>query len=51
MLNPDFRDMLSALSDADAEFLLVGAYALASHGLVRATRDLEWIEERRREGA
>ena len=29
LLNPDFRDMLSALCDEVVEFLLVGAYALA----------------------
>ena len=44
MLNPDYRDMLSALSEARAEYLLVGAYALASHGLVRATLDMDlWV--------
>ena len=32
MLNPDYRDMLSALSAAGAEYLVVGAYALAAHG-------------------
>ena len=44
MLNPDFRDMLSALCDEEVEFLLVGAYALAAHGLPRATGDLDiWV--------
>lgn len=44
MLNSDFRDMLSALSAESAEFLLVGAYALAAHGLPRATGDMDiWI--------
>ncbi len=44
MLNPDFRDMLSALSAEGAEFMLVGAYALAAHGLPRATGDMDiWI--------
>lgn len=44
MLLKDFRDMLSALSEADAEYLVVGAHALANHGLVRATGDLDcWI--------
>jgi len=44
MLNPDYRDILSALSEGEAEFLIVGAYALASHGLVRATNDLDvWV--------
>lgn len=43
-MNPDFRDMLSALSDENVEFMLVGAYALAAHGLPRATGDLDiWI--------
>lgn len=44
MLNPDFRDMLSAFSDRRVEYLLVGGYALAAHGLPRATGDLDlWI--------
>lgn len=44
MLNPDFRDMLSAFSDRQVEYLLVGGYALAVHGLPRATGDLDlWI--------
>ncbi|MBD3236604.1 MAG: hypothetical protein GF330_07860 [Candidatus Eisenbacteria bacterium] len=44
MLNPDYRDMLSALCAEEAEFLLVGAYALAAHGLPRATGDIDiWI--------
>lgn len=44
MLNPDFKDMLSALIDAQAEFLIVGAYALAAHGYPRATGDLDiWV--------
>jgi len=41
MLNPDYRDILSELSAAGADFLLVGAYALAVHGLPRATGDLD----------
>ena len=44
MLNPDFRDMLSALADERADYLLVGAYAVAVHGIPRATGDLDlWI--------
>jgi len=44
LLNPDFRDMLSALCAEDVEFLLVGAYALAAHGYPRATGDMDiWI--------
>ena len=40
-LHPDFRDMLSALFAEDAEFLLVGAFAVAAHGYPRATGDLD----------
>ena len=43
-MNPDFSDILSAFSAERAEFLVVGAYALAAHGLPRATRDLDlWV--------
>lgn len=44
MFNPDFKDMLFALSDAKIDFLLVGAYAVAAHGHPRATGDLDiWV--------
>jgi predicted nucleotidyltransferase len=44
MLNPDFKDMLSALSAEGVEFLVVGAYAMAAHGIPRATGDLDfWV--------
>ena len=43
-MNPDFRDMLSAFNAEGVEYLVVGAYALAAHGLPRATGDLDlWI--------
>ena len=32
MLNEDYKEMLRALSDEKARFLLVGAYAMAVHG-------------------
>jgi hypothetical protein len=41
MLNPDYRDILSGLNAAGADYLLVGAYALAVHGLPRATGDID----------
>jgi hypothetical protein len=56
MLSRDFRDILSAFSDAGVEYLLVGAYALSAHGLVRAADrpkdrlDLRWLEEGREPG-
>jgi len=44
ILNRDYYDMLSALCDAKAEFLVVGAFALAAHGYPRATGDIDiWI--------
>ena len=44
MLNPNFRDMLSALCDNEAEFMVVGAYALAFMVTPRATGDVDiWI--------
>lgn len=43
-MNPDFRDMLRALSEEKAEFLVVGAYALAAYGFPRATGDIDiWV--------
>jgi hypothetical protein len=40
----DFAEMLAALNAAGAEFLVVGAHALAAHGIPRATGDLDiWI--------
>ena len=36
--------MLRVLSGASAEFLVVGAHAVAAHGFVRATKDIDiWI--------
>jgi hypothetical protein len=43
-MNRDFSDMLSALSAGGAEYLVVGAHALAAHGRPRATGDLDlWV--------
>jgi len=44
VLNRHFREMLSALAEEEVEFLVIGAYALAAHGVPRATGDLDfWI--------
>jgi len=44
MLNPDYRDILSAFADAEVEYLVIGAYALAAHGHPRATGDIDlWV--------
>jgi len=43
-VNEDFLDMLAALLNSGARFLVVGAHALAVHGVPRATGDLDiWI--------
>lgn len=43
-LGPDFREMVEAFLDAGVQFLIVGAHALAIHGVPRATGDLDlWV--------
>lgn len=45
ILNEDFRDFLEALLQENARFLVVGAYALAVHGVPWATGDIDvWLE-------
>jgi hypothetical protein len=44
MLNEDYKEMLQCLADENAEFLIVGAYAMAAHGYPRATMDIDiWV--------
>ena len=44
-MNPDFLDLLAALVRAEARFLVVGAHAMAAHGVPRATGDLDvWVQ-------
>ena len=43
-LAPDFKDFLRLLSEREVEYLLVGGYAVALHGYVRYTADMDiWI--------
>ncbi len=47
-MNRNFVEMLSALFDAGADYLIVGAYALAAHDRPRATGDLDiWVRASR----
>jgi hypothetical protein len=44
-VNPDFKDLFSALNAAGVKYLLVGGYAVAFHAEPRFTKDLDvWIE-------
>ena len=44
-MNPDFVEFLAALISNEARFLVVGAHALAAHGVPRATGDIEALGE------
>lgn len=44
MLNADFKEIISSFNDEGVEYLIVGAYAVAAHGLPRATGDIDlWV--------
>ncbi len=43
-MSPDFKELLLAFNAHNVEYLIVGAHALAAHGHVRATKDLDlWV--------
>ena len=45
MLNNDYKEMLQILLEEEVDFIVVGAYALAAHGVPRATGDIDiWIK-------
>ena len=45
---PDFKELLLAFNEHNVEYLIVGAHALAAHGHVRATKDLDlWVRPER----
>jgi hypothetical protein len=47
-VNRDFRDLLAEFNACAVEYLVVGAHALAAHGHVRATKDLDlWVRPER----
>jgi hypothetical protein len=43
--NADFRDMIAELLGAEARFVVVGAHAMAAHGVPRATGDFDLFVE------
>jgi hypothetical protein len=47
-MNRDFKEMLDALSEAEAEFMVIGAHAVAVYATPRATGDLDiWVHNTR----
>jgi len=49
--NDDFLDLLHVLNEEGVEFLVVGAHALAAHGVVRASGDLDVLVRPTRDNA
>ena len=45
-LAEDFLDFIACLNDAGVDAVLVGGYALAVHGVVRATGDIDFLYRR-----
>lgn len=41
--SPDFLDFIVALSENKVDVVLVGGYALAVHGVIRATADIDFL--------
>jgi hypothetical protein len=50
-LNADFKDLLLCLAREHVEYVLVGAYALAFHGVPRATGDIDVLVRPSRDNA
>lgn len=47
-MSPDYKDLLSIFNAERVEFIVVGAHALAAHGRIRATGDLDvWVKPER----
>ena len=43
-MNPHFVEILKSFRDEEVEYLVIGAHALAAHGHVRATLDIDlWV--------
>lgn len=42
-LKPDFKEFVESLNAAGVEYVVVGAFAVAFHGLPRYTRDIDFL--------
>jgi hypothetical protein len=51
MFNPDFSDLLRLFTKNRVQYVVVGAYAMAAHGYVRATGDIDLFVQPTRENA
>ena len=48
VLSPDFFDFIICLNERGVDVVLIGGYALAIHGVVRATGDIDFLYWRTR---
>jgi hypothetical protein len=47
-MSSDYRELLAEFNAQGVEYLVVGAHALAAHGRIRATKDLDvWVRPSR----
>ena len=45
MISSDYKDILSAFDRLEVEYMVVGAHAMAFHGVTRSTGDIDlWIK-------
>ena len=45
IFNEDFRDFLTALNEADVNYILVGGFSVILHGYSRTTGDMDiWVD-------
>lgn len=50
-LQTDYKEFIELLKKHNVEYLLVGAYALAAHGYVRYTHDIDFLISNSKENA
>jgi hypothetical protein len=47
-LPQDFADLIACLNEVEAEYMLVGGYAVVAHGFLRTTQDFDvWLRATR----
>lgn len=45
IFNPDFKDFVNSLNNANVRYILIGGYSVIIHGYSRTTGDLDlWVE-------